>query len=141
LAFFPEGLLNANLIQRGHQQDAEEFLGFLLEGLHDECAQVMRANSSNATSAIATPTNGPASPVSETASFEGSSSTKENTWLEVGRKQKAAVTRSSGTITSSPLSKIFGGNLRSELRVPGLKNSVTLEPYQPLQLSTLGPKM
>ena len=32
------------------------------------------------------------------------------------------------------MTKIFGGKLRSELRVPGLKNSVTLEPYQPLQL-------
>ena len=95
----------------------------------------MRASSSNTTSAMATPMNGPASPVSDTASLAGSSSTKENGWLEVGPKQKAAVTRSSGTITtSSPLSKIFGGNLRSELRVPGLKDSVTLEPYQPLQL-------
>ena len=84
---------------------------------------------------MATPTNGPASPVSDTASLAGSSSAKENGWLEVGPKQKAAITRSSGTITtSSPLSKIFGGNLRSELRVPGLKDSVTLEPYQPLQL-------
>jgi ubiquitin carboxyl-terminal hydrolase 10 len=95
----------------------------------------MRASSSNNASAIATPTNVPASPVSDVASLAGSASAKENGWLEVGPKQKAAVTRSSGTITtSSPLSKIFGGNLRSELRVPGLKDSVTLEPYQPLQL-------
>lgn len=61
-------------------------------------------------------------------------------WLEVGPKQKSAVTRSSGTIaTESPVTKIFGGKLRSELRVPGLKNSVTLEPYQPLQLDIQSP--
>jgi ubiquitin carboxyl-terminal hydrolase 10 len=131
-----------NSFQRGHQQDAEEFLGFLLEGLHDECVQVMRASSSNTTSAMATPTNVPASPASDTASLAGSASAKENGWLEVGPKQKAAVTRSSGTITtSSPLSKIFGGNLRSELRVPGLKDSVTLEPYQPLQLDIGAPNV
>jgi ubiquitin carboxyl-terminal hydrolase 10 len=95
----------------------------------------MRASTSNTTSAIATPIDGPSSPTSDAASAAGSITGKENGWLEVGPKQKAAVTRSSGTIlTGSPVTKIFSGNLRSELRVPGLKDSVTLEPYQPLQL-------
>ncbi len=60
-------------------------------------------------------------------------------WFEVGPKQKSAVTRSSGVIvTESPVTKIFGGKLRSVLRVAGLKDSVTLEPYQPLQLDIGG---
>ena len=60
----------------------------------------------------------------------------------MGPKQKSSVTRSSGTIaTESPITKIFGGQLRSELRVPGLKNSVTLEPYQPLQLDIQAPQV
>lgn len=63
------------------------------------------------------------------------STNDEHCWLEVGPKQKAAITRSSGTIdTESPITKIFGGKLRSELRVPGAKPSIMLEPYQPLQL-------
>lgn len=63
-------------------------------------------------------------------------------WLEVGPKQKAAITRSSGAVTKeSPITKIFGGKLRSELRVPGAKNSVTLEPYQPLQLDIGSPQV
>ena len=102
----------------------------------------MKANVSNTTSAAATPTYVPSSPTSEAASASGSTHGKENGWLEVGPKQKSAVTRSSGTIiTSSPITKIFGGNLRSELRVPGLKDSVTLEPYQPLQLDIGAPNV
>ncbi|KAI9670124.1 MAG: hypothetical protein M1817_004461 [Caeruleum heppii] len=127
-------------MQRGHQQDAEEFLGFLLEGLHEECAQVMRESAmSRSESGISTPTDGVISPGHEGANGT-SSAAADGGWLEVGPKQKAAVTRSSGTITTeSPITKIFGGKLRSELRVQGLKNSVTLEPYQPLQLDIQSP--
>lgn len=116
-------------MRRGHQQDAEEFLGFLLEGLHDECAQILQSlpDISSDVSEIMSPT-------SEKSSLTGEG------WMEVGPKQKAAITRSSGyTVSDSPITKIFGGNLRSELRVPGLKNSVTLEPYQPLQLDIGAP--
>lgn len=117
-------------IKRGHQQDAEEFLGFLLEGLHDECVQVLKTLPNTAETGEAT------SPVSER------STAVEAAWLEVGPKQKAAITRSSGHIvTDSPITKIFGGKIRSELRVPGLKNSVTLEPYQPLQLDIGAPNV
>lgn len=124
-------------MQRGHQQDAQEFLGFLLEGLHDECAQVMRAAPASTVSTA--PSSSPASPTSSRAaeSLGGA-----DDWLEVGPRQRSAVTRSSGhSHTSSPITKIFGGQLRSELRVPGNKNSVTLEPYQPLQLDIGAPEI
>ena len=56
-------------------------------------------------------------------------------WLEVGRKQRAAITRSSGHATvPSPISKIFTGLQRSVLRVHGQKESVTFQTYQSLQL-------
>ncbi|CAD6499409.1 BgTH12-03525 [Blumeria graminis f. sp. triticale] len=119
----------------GHQQDAEEFLGFLLEGLHDDCVQVARNYSSGANKSESSPHNktSPLSKKIEETHLHTSAS--ENGWLEVGPKQKTAFTRSSGTTTTdSPITKIFGGYLRSELRVPGLKDSVTMEPYQPLQL-------
>lgn len=88
-------------------------------------------------SGSSTPTNGFAPAPSEPL---GPSTAADIEWMEVGRKQKAAVTRSSGAVTiESPITKIFGGKLRSELRVPGMKNSVTLEPYQPLQLDIGAP--
>ncbi|KAI0100148.1 hypothetical protein GGR51DRAFT_551648 [Nemania sp. FL0031] len=114
-------------MQGGHQQDAEEFLGFLLQALSDECAHVMRnlGESSAVTNSPATSI-GPSSPTNTSA---------EDEWLEVGRKQRAAVTRSSGhSTTPSPISKIFSGQQRSVVKVQGQKDSVTCEPYQPLQL-------
>ncbi|KAK3325763.1 hypothetical protein B0H66DRAFT_599907 [Apodospora peruviana] len=116
-------------MRRGHQQDAEEFLGFLLDGLHEECAQVIRA-ASVSTASTAPNSSLPSPTFSRANEAEGG-----DDWLEVGPRQRAAVTRSSGyPNVSSPITKIFGGQLRSELRVPGVKTSVTLEPYQPLQL-------
>jgi ubiquitin carboxyl-terminal hydrolase 10 len=106
-------------VQRGHQQDAEEFLGFLLQALDDECNQVMGVSMSTQSS-------------SANNSTTGLDLTDD--WLEVGRKQRSAVTRSSGHNSSSPITRIFGGLLRSELRVSRLKDSITTEPFQPLQL-------
>ncbi|XWX01460.1 hypothetical protein V2A60_009488 [Cordyceps javanica] len=117
-------------MRRGHQQDAEEFLGFLLQSLDDECTHVMN-NASQTASQTGS---------SEVASVDGSADPSGD-WLEVGRKQRAAVTRSSGSNTSTPLTKIFGGLLRSEFRVPGLKDSITTEPYQPLQLDIGSPEI
>ncbi|KAJ9658785.1 hypothetical protein H2201_007643 [Coniosporium apollinis] len=134
-AFIPEFVYDVikrlprfSSMRRGHQQDAEEFLGFLLAELHEECVQVIRSVTSNEA-------NKPTSPNKERAAAADG-------WLEVGPKQKAAITRSSGTIdVETPITKIFGGKLRSELRIPGLKNSVTLEPYQPLQLDIGAPNV
>jgi ubiquitin carboxyl-terminal hydrolase 10 len=42
-------------------------------------------------------------------------------------------------IVESPITRIFTGNLRSILRKPGHKDSITLEPYRPLQLDIQEP--
>lgn len=102
-------------MRRGHQQDAEEFLGFLLEGLHDECVSVMKA-------------------AADAAAKTAASSEETNGWLEVGAKQKASTTQTVGNKFDSPITKIFGGTLKSVLKVSGAKDSITMEPYQPLQL-------
>lgn len=89
----------------------------------------MKPSSTNA-SAAATPTNRPSTPANEPENVNSDAG-----WHEVGRKQKLAVTRSSGAIeTSSPITKIFGGTLRSEFRVAGKPASITMQPFQPLQL-------
>ncbi|KAM0283818.1 hypothetical protein ACHAO9_009540 [Fusarium lateritium] len=113
-------------MERGHQQDAEEFLGFLLQSLDDECTTVLK-NSALPEQA------------ERRASAASGAAGADDDWLEVGRNQKAAVSRSSGSNSSSPISRIFGGLLRSELRIPGRKDSITTEPYQPLQLDIGSP--
>ncbi|KAL7949469.1 hypothetical protein V8C42DRAFT_351044 [Trichoderma barbatum] len=113
-------------MRRGHQQDAEEFLGFLLQSLDDECTHVMKD----------LPVGHEEVPSSNAST--GSAAASDD-WLEVGRKQRAAVSRLSGHNTSTPITKIFGGLLRSEFRVPGLKDSITTERYQPLQLDIGSP--
>lgn len=115
-------------------------MGFLLDGLHEECLHVMSAAAtSNATSSLATPTNVPSSPTTGDNNETGDVFREGDGWLEVGRKQRAATTRVSGISLESPVSKIFGGKLRSELKMPSQKLSVTMEPFQPLQLDIGGP--
>jgi ubiquitin carboxyl-terminal hydrolase 10 len=117
-------------MKRGQQEDAEEFLGFLLAGLHDECAHVIK--NSRTTNGVTNPS----SPQSER------STSVDGGWLEVGPKQKASTTQSSGAIEfESPVTKIFGGKIRSEYRKPGETPSVTMEPYQPLQLDIGSPNV
>lgn len=107
--------------------------------MHDECSRAIKSFNAKGSSDISTTTLGMASPISESSK---SHAADEGGWLEVGPKQRAAFTRSSGAITTeSPITKIFGGKLRSELRVPGMKNSVTLEPYQSLQLDIGAPNV
>lgn len=95
-------------------------MGFLLDELHEEVVKVQKKAGDIADS----------SPAVNEARDDG--------WLEVGHKQKVASTRTT-TILESPITKIFGGKLRSEFRVKGLQPSVTLEPYQPLQLDIQSP--
>ncbi|KAJ3177962.1 hypothetical protein HDU85_005679 [Gaertneriomyces sp. JEL0708] len=97
---------------KGRQEDAEEFLGFILEGLHEELVKIQNKGQ---------PTQQSQLPDSDAS------------WTEVGRNSKAVISREN-QITESPITKIFGGKMRSVLRCPGRKDSVTMQPYQALQL-------
>ncbi|KAF9880740.1 ubiquitin carboxyl-terminal hydrolase [Colletotrichum karsti] len=118
-------------MRRGHQQDAQEFLGLILTAIGEECAQVMSSGgSTNAAPDV--------QPVSSAASVAESQDGADG-WFEVGSRQRAVETRSSGASQTTPITRLFNGQYRSELRRPGVKDSVNMEPFQSLQLDIGAP--
>ncbi|OCF41651.1 hypothetical protein I317_04561 [Kwoniella heveanensis CBS 569] len=138
-AFIPENVYDAmkenkrfDSMRRGHQEDAEEYLGFFLNTLHEELLYVLsRTLPTRTTKANGPSANGDADRQIERPVSPGAGD--ESGWLEVGKKQKTHVVRATET-RESAVSRLFGGTIRSLLHTPGQKDSVTLEPYQPLQL-------
>jgi len=114
-SFFPEYVYEAlrkyssSNSLKGRQEDAEEYLGFLLNGIHDEFV----------------------------SKYSGSTNINKNSdnegWMEVGPKNKPVITREA-EIKESPINRIFGGKIKSILKSPGNKQSATYEPFLSLQL-------
>ncbi|KAG0263031.1 hypothetical protein BG011_009428 [Mortierella polycephala] len=107
---------------KGRQEDCQEFLGYLLDGLHEEFFAAMKEKPAGSEA------NG------HLEHDDSDSGASKDEWMEVtGSKNKASYTRST-QFSETPISIIFSGQLRSILRIPTQKDSVTLEPFQSLQL-------
>ncbi|OMJ08578.1 putative ubiquitin carboxyl-terminal hydrolase 3 [Smittium culicis] len=131
---------------RGQQEDAQEFLGHLINGMHDELLHVLNtekdgAANQNNSLGFASPINS-LSPERESAA--GSNNVlippTSSTWQEVGKKNKTGITRSV-EFAQTPISSIFGGYMRSELKIPGSKTSITIEPFQNLAIDISSPEV
>ncbi|KAF8376820.1 hypothetical protein HHK36_031507 [Tetracentron sinense] len=101
---------------RPRQEDAQEFLSFVMDQMHDELLKLE----------------------GQFSSFNGCkssliSSVEDDDWETVGPKNKSAVTRTQSFIPSK-LSAIFGGQLRSVVKARGTKDSATVQPFLLLQL-------
>ena len=114
--------------QLGQQEDAEEFLGFFLDTLHEELLSISPRLKPRTGTALHDWFEG--LPNGNTADQP---TQPDDGWLEVGHKNKTLSTKSTNS-AESPLTKMFGGKFRSVFKTPGQKDSVTLEPFQPLQL-------
>ncbi|CAD5118000.1 DgyrCDS6741 [Dimorphilus gyrociliatus] len=109
------------IFKDGRQEDAEEFLSFVLNKLHDEFLAAMKLRKKPVE-------NGLAKEVTETED-----ATDNNNWEQVMPKNKSIITRHA-TVEQSPIMDLFGGVIRSAVRKSGEKDSATLQPFFTLQL-------
>ncbi|KAK2636942.1 hypothetical protein Ddye_031734 [Dipteronia dyeriana] len=101
---------------RPRQEDAQEFLSFIMDQMHDELLKLQgHLASSNGSKSYLV------------------SSEEEDEWETVGPKNKSAVTRTQSFIRSE-LSDIFGGQLKSVVKARGNKASATVQPFLLLHL-------
>jgi ubiquitin carboxyl-terminal hydrolase 10 len=126
--------IKSQLSLRGRQEDAEEFLSCLLDGLHEEMLKLQQLAGHSKFDDREVETNDPReASVAPSQEQSVDSDNDEEEWEEVGPKNKSSVTRSVGFETS-PISQIYGGLLRSSVQMQGCKESVTLEPFFTLKL-------
>ncbi|XP_031265925.1 ubiquitin carboxyl-terminal hydrolase 24-like [Pistacia vera] len=101
---------------RPRQEDAQEFLSFIMDQMHDELLKLQGqfANTNGAKSSLV-------------------SSAEDDEWETVGPKNSSAVTRTQSFVPSE-LSDIFGGQLKSVVKAKGNKASATVQPFLLLHL-------
>lgn len=147
-AFVPENVYDAmkenkrfDSMRRGFQEDAEEYLGFFLNTLHEELLGLYsRIQPPRSVTKPAVANGSAERTINRPVSPGAGGGDNGDDWLEVGKKQKTHVVRQAESKESS-VSRTFGGTLRSVLHTAGQKDSITLEPYQPLQLDVQDPKV
>ncbi|XP_037554626.1 ubiquitin carboxyl-terminal hydrolase 10-like [Dermacentor silvarum] len=111
--------------KKGKQEDAEEFLSFMLNGLHDEMVSSMRSVSNGLNGQCNGEAQLPVEHVDDDDDDEGA-------WKTVTHRNRHQVTRSA-EYSKSPLMDIFGGEMRSSVTADG-ETSASLQPFFTLQL-------
>uniref|UniRef100_A0A8C7X3J8 Ubiquitin carboxyl-terminal hydrolase n=1 Tax=Oryzias sinensis TaxID=183150 RepID=A0A8C7X3J8_9TELE len=131
-------LIKSSLSEKGRQEDAEEYLGFTLNGLHEEMLALKKLISPQEE----TPTpNGPESqPGVEEDLPDKEEEESDDEWEQVGPRNKISITRQADFVRT-PITDIFGGHTRSVVYQQNSKESATLQPFFTLQLDIQSEKI
>ncbi|XP_020569794.1 ubiquitin carboxyl-terminal hydrolase 10 isoform X3 [Oryzias latipes] len=131
-------LIKSSLSEKGRQEDAEEYLGFTLNGLHEEMLALKKLISPQEE----TPTpNGPESqPGVEEDLPDKEEEESDDEWEQVGPRNKISITRQADFVRT-PITDIFGGHIRSVVYQQNSKESATLQPFFTLQLDIQSEKI
>merc|ERR1712038_734172 len=126
----------------GRQEDAEEFLTFLLNGLNDEMISLLKLVEQERENSI------------ESDESEGRGSYEKDEeddndeeWREVGpRGTKSCVTRrvekrGNGNCAKSPLAEMYQGQMRSQVQHSNAEPTATLQPFLTSQLDIQSEKI
>ncbi|KAM4630855.1 ubiquitin carboxyl-terminal hydrolase 10 isoform 2-T2 [Polymixia lowei] len=132
-------LIKSSLSEKGRQEDAEEYLGFTLNGLHEEMLALKKLISPQEEKAP-TPNGPEAQPGVEEDAADKEEEGSEDEWEQVGPRNKTSITRQADFIRT-PITDIFGGHIRSVVYQQNSKESATLQPFFTLQLDIQSEKI
>ncbi|XP_044125427.1 ubiquitin carboxyl-terminal hydrolase 10 isoform X2 [Bufo gargarizans] len=152
----------STLSDKGRQEDAEEYLGFVLNGLHEEmlCLKKLLYPQSDILSFVdeenssiscrvlgpqwAEISNGPdtqpANDEGDTYQHGDQAEGSDEEWEQVGPRNKSSITRQADFV-QTPITDIFGGHMRSVVYQQSSKESATLQPFFTLQLDIQSDKI
>ncbi|ELK31420.1 Ubiquitin carboxyl-terminal hydrolase 10 [Myotis davidii] len=131
-------VIKSSLSEKGRQEDAEEYLGFILNGLHEEMLNLKKLLSPNNDKLPIS--NGPKSYSINEEEQEEPGEGSEDEWEQVGPRNKTSVTRQADFV-QTPITGIFGGHIRSVVYQQSSKESATLQPFFTLQLDIQSDKI
>uniref|UniRef100_A0A8C8S4C1 Ubiquitin carboxyl-terminal hydrolase n=1 Tax=Pelusios castaneus TaxID=367368 RepID=A0A8C8S4C1_9SAUR len=133
-------VIKSSLSEKGRQEDAEEYLGFILNGLHEEMLTLKKLLSPH--NEKLSVSNGPEtqSVNEEEDQEEQGGEGSEDEWEQVGPRNKSSVTRQADFV-QTPITDIFGGHIRSVVYQQSSKESATLQPFFTLQLDIQSDKI
>uniref|UniRef100_A0A8C3WAK9 Ubiquitin carboxyl-terminal hydrolase n=1 Tax=Catagonus wagneri TaxID=51154 RepID=A0A8C3WAK9_9CETA len=131
-------VIKSSLSEKGRQEDAEEYLGFILNGLHEEMLNLKKLLSPN--NEKLTVSNGPQSHLVDEDEQEEPGEGSEDEWEQVGPRNKTSVTRQADFV-QTPITGIFGGHIRSVVYQQSSRESATLQPFFTLQLDIQSDKI
>ncbi|KAL4613551.1 ubiquitin carboxyl-terminal hydrolase 10-like isoform X1 [Arapaima gigas] len=136
-------VIKSSLSEKGRQEDAEEYLGFILNGLHEEMLALKKLLSPQEEKAPSL--NGPGSQATAVEDVsgreeEGDDEGSEDEWEQVGPRNRSSVTRQADFVRT-PITDIFGGHIRSVVYQQSSRESATLQPFFTLQLDIQSEKI